>query len=577
MADLAQRIEDLIEPVAGLRRRGSGRVILELDLTAGVADEPPGSPVAHLLARRRQLFTDVVEGLRRGARDPGVAALLAKVDGAAPGFGRSQEIRDAVAAFRAAGKPAIAWSESIGDFGPGTPGYYLASAFSEIALAPTGTVGLTGLASRAYFLRDAAEKLGLEPEAAARYEYKTAVNMFTERGYTDAHRESAEALLDALWTQVRAGIAADRGLTAEQIDALAERAPLLAREALDGGLVDRLAYRDEVYADLRARVGDSSEPRLQYVSRYNRAKAASAARPGPGRRDRIALISAHGPIHGGHSRRSPLTGTGSTGSETVAGAFRAVRRDSSVRAVVFRVDSPGGSHSASDAIRREVELTAKSGTPVVVSMGDVAASGGYYVSMAAGTVVAHPATITGSIGVYIARTSTGALLDRIGVGVGRIDSAPNAGMFDGTRTFTESEWERIGALLDAVYADFTGKVGAARGLSDDEVDARARGRVWSGSDALRLGLIDRLGGLETAVQAARDAAGAGALPLEPFPRLSPLERLRPPESSDDRSAAPQGFAEQALDVPRGAVADLAGRLGIATEGVLTLPGDWRVG
>ncbi|WP_026120559.1 signal peptide peptidase SppA [Nocardiopsis potens] len=562
MADLAQ----LLEPLAGLRDRRRAPLVLELDLTEAIIDEPAAPPVAQLLGRRRQRFADVIEGVRRGAHDPQVAALVAKVDGRSLGFAKVQEVRDAVRAFRAAGKPTVAWGESIGEFGPSTVGYYLATAFEEIVLGPTGTLGLTGISMRAYFLREAAERLGIETEAGARHEYKTAVNMLTERDFTEAHREAAEHLVSSLSEQVREGIAEARGLTAERVAELTARGPLLAGEALEAGLVDRLAYRDEVYAELLGRFG---EPRLRYVPRYNRHKAAERV-PAPGRQDQIALITAHGAIHSGPSRRSPVSGSASAGSDTVGAAFRAARRDPSVRAVVFRVDSPGGSHSASDVIRREVRLTCEAGTPVIVSMGDVAASGGYYVALGARSVVAQPGTITGSIGVFISKPVTAGLLEKLGVGTGSVDSDPHAAMFEPARRFTESEWDRVNALLDAVYADFTGKVAEARGLDAEQVDRLARGRVWSGADAHRSGLVDELGGLETAVRLAREASGAEGAPLRPFPRPNPVERLRPAESSEERTAA-QGR----LDA-WGPLAELSARLGLPAEGVLTLPGDWRV-
>src|SRR5690606_1688662 len=435
-----------------------------------------------------------------------------------------------------------------------------------IVLGPTGTLGLTGISMRAYFLREAADRLGIETDASARHEYKTAMNMLTERDFTDAHREASEHLVASLSEQVRAGIAEARGLSTERVAELTARGPLLAAEALEAGLVDRLAYRDEVYAELLGRFG---EPRLRYVPRYNRHKAAERI-PAPGRQEQIALITAHGAIHSGPSRRSPVSGSSSTGSDTVGAAFRAARRDPSVRAGVFRADSPGRSHTASDVIRREGRRTREAGTPRIASTGDVAASGGYYVSLGAERVVAQPGTITGSIGVLISKPVTAGLLSKLGVGVGSVDSDPHAAMFDPTRKFSESEWERVNALLDWVYADFTGKVAEVRRLDPEQVDRLARGRVWSGADAHRSGLVDELGGLETAVRLAREASGAKNAPLRPFPRPNPLERLRPAESSEERTAA-----QSRLDA-WGPLAELSARLGLPAEGVLTLPGDWRV-
>jgi protease-4 len=286
----------------------------------------------------------------------------------------------------------------------------------------------------------------------------------------------------------------------------------------------------------------------------------------------IALISANGMITLGRSRRSPLGGGTVMGSDTVSAAFRAARQDPQVKAVVFRVDSRGGSPTASDAIRRESELTSEAGKPVVSLMGDIAGSGGYYVTLGSDAIVAQPGTLTGSIGVITGKPVFGALLERFGVTTDSVRSAEHAGMFDTDQPFTESEWERVNALLDEIYDDFVGKVAQARNMTREQVHEVARGRVWTGRDAHERGLVDELGGLETAVRLAREKADAGPLPLRTFPRAHPLDRFRPHESSEDVASAQPQSALNAW----GSLENAAMALGLPTGGPLSMPGGWEI-
>ncbi|MBB6170386.1 protease-4 [Nocardiopsis mwathae] len=580
MPDVAK----LLDPVTRIRQRRTAPLVLELDLTEGVTDEVPADPIGRILTKRRQRLTDLVEGIRRGALDPRVKALIARVDGRPLGFAQVQELRNAVRAFRGAGKPAVAWSESFGELAPGTVPYYLAAAFDEIALLPTGTVGLTGLSIRSTFVRDAIDKLGVQYEGGARHEYKNAVNMFTEREFTEPHREATGRIVESLSDQVVEGVAAGRGMTPERVRELVGRGPFLASEAQAHGLVDRLAYRDEVIDDLLGRFapegaadpqgtgadGDG-RPTLQFVTRYQHRQAMAERVPAVRRDEFIALIHASGTVETGRSRRSPLGGGTSMGSDTIAAAFRAARRNPQVRAVVFRVDSRGGSPVASDVIRREAELTSESGTPVIATMGDVAGSGGYYVALGADAIVAHPGTLTGSIGVFVGKPVLKGLMDRVGISTDAIDGGEHSGMFTPDRPFTESEWERVNTLLDAIYDDFTAKVAEARGLSRDQVHEVARGRVWTGQDAHERGLVDELGGLDAAVRLARAKAGLpSTAPLRLFPQPGPLDRFLPAESSEDKSEADVRVSMW------GPLARLTERLGLPAAGPLVMPGEWEI-
>jgi protease-4 len=251
----------------------------------------------------------------------------------------------------------------------------------------------------------------------------------------------------------------------------------------------------------------------------------------------VALIYATGPIRRGRSGRGPLSG-GAMGSDTVAAALRTATADRRVRAIVLRVNSPGGSYVASDTIWREVVRARRAGTPVVVSMGDVAASGGYFISMAADAIVAQPGTITGSIGVLSGKPVTTSLLERVGITTDSVTEGAHADMFTTTRPFSADEWAKINSWLDRIYADFTGKVASGRNMTREQVHEIARGRVWTGADAAGIGLVDQLGGLDDAVALARSKAGLpDNAPVRGYPRVTPLDRLRRPESSEDYAAA----------------------------------------
>ncbi|MEU1389925.1 MULTISPECIES: signal peptide peptidase SppA [unclassified Nonomuraea] len=557
----------IFETVDKLRQRRTGPLVLELDLTEGLTEGPPSDPVAAVLSMRKTRLSDVLSGLRRAGRDSRVKALVVKLGGNPMGLAMVQELREAVTRFRASGKLTVAYAETFGEFSGGTVPYYLATAFERVYLQPSGDVGLTGVAIEQRFLKGALTKLGVAVEAGQRHEYKTAVNTFTQDHMTEPHRESMTRIVESVAEQLVRGIAEGRRLDPGKVRELVDRGPFTASEARETGLVDALAYRDEVYDEIRRATG--GEAHLLFVSRYARS-AAVRKLPHP-MADGIALVHGSGQIRSGRSGRSPLGGGGAMGSDTISAALRAARRDEHVKAVVFRVDSPGGSYVASDTVWREVTLTRRV-KPVIVSMGDLAASGGYFVSMGADVIVAQPGTLTGSIGVYGGKPVMTDLLQKIGINTELVADGVNAGMFSTARGFSPEQWDRVNGWLDRIYDDFVGKVAQSRDLTRERVHELARGRVWTGADAHANGLVDELGGLEHALGLARERAGlADDAPVRVYPRLNPLERLRGPESSEDKSAA---LARVRLDA-WGPLARLSAELGLPAAGPLSLPG-WYV-
>ena len=563
------------QQVSRLRQRQSGPLILELDLTDGIAEGPVTDPVSAIMSRRKTRLPDITEGLRRARHDDRVRALVVKVGGSRIGLARVQEIREAISGFRESGKLTVAWAETFGEFTHGNVPYYLATAFDRIYLQPSGTLGLTGIAVEQLFLHDALAKIGVTFESAKRYEYKSAADNLTERGFTPPAREASERLAASIAEQISAAIAERRGKTPEQARALLDRGPFLAADALTEGLVDALGYRDEVYADVRKEAGPDAT--LQYVARYQRGHVlAQRARRLPSRRqDFVAVVYASGPIRQGRSTRSPVGGT-AMGSDTVAAALRSALSDERVRAVLLRVNSPGGSATASDTIWREVVRLRAAGKPVVVSMSDVAASGGYFISAPADVIVAQPGTITGSIGVIMGKPVLAGALERVGITTDSVAVGSGATMLAPTHPFTEDEWNRINVWLDAIYQDFVAKVASGRRMPVERVHEVARGRVWTGADAAQNGLVDELGGMQAAAEIARRRAGLpAAAPLRVYPRLTPLDQLRPPPSSESRPAAAAAFDLGFADA-WGPAWRLAARAGLPPYGPLMLPGTWTI-
>ena len=526
----------IADQLARWHRQRTAPLILELDLTEGIGEGPPADPVSAVLSMRRTRVADLLDGLRRARSDQRVRALVAKVGGRPIGLATVQEIRRAVEEFRDAGKLTVAWAETFGEFSAGNVPYYLATAFDTVYLQPSGDLGLTGIAMERLFLRGALDHLGVDVQVAKRHEYKSAAEQLTERSFSGPAREATQRLAESVVGQLTEAISERRRIEPAEVRKLIDRGPFLAEQARQAGLVDELGYRDEVYARVRKQAGPDAV--LLHLGRYQRSRAlAERARRLPNPKQRhVALIYATGPIRRGRSGRGLVSG-GAMGSDTISAALRAAADDDSARAIVLRVNSPGGSYVASDTIWREVVRARNAGKPVVVSMGDVAASGGYYIAMGADAIVAQPGTVTGSIGVLSGKPVLGELLGRAGVTTDSVTEGAHSGMFATTRPFSDDEWALVNDWLDHIYADFTGKVASGRRMSAERVHELARGRVWTGADALAHGLVDEIGGLDRATAIARRRAGlpVGA-PLRIYPRAAPLDRLRPLSSGSSRPA-----------------------------------------
>jgi protease-4 len=489
-------------------------IILSADLTQGLAEGPGENGWRRLVLGAKPSLRDFLDALEAGGNDPRVKGILARVGNDEIGLAETQQVRDAIAAFRAKGKFAIAFADSFGEFGAGTRPYYMATAFDQIWLQPMGSLGLTGLYAETIFVKGAFDLLGITPEFDHRGRYKTAANVLTETRMTAPQREEVADLLNSISGQVVKGIAGSRNLPPEAIRAAIDDAPLLPDEALKAKLVDRIGYRDEAIGAAHRRAGSDAE--IVNLTTY----LDGAGRPYR-KGERIAVIYGSGLIVRGGGSASPLGGPDEMAASNMTRAFRDAVRDPKVRAILFRIDSPGGSVVASETIWHDVVFARERGKPVIVAMGDVAGSGGYYVAAPADKIVAEPATLTGSIGVLAGKLVVADLLKKIGVSTDAAQFGANSAMFSATSDFSPVAQARLQAFLDATYRGFKEHVASGRHMSADAVEAVAQGRVWSGEEAKANGLVDALGGYEVALRLAKKAAHIPAeapIQLTVFPR-----------------------------------------------------------
>jgi protease IV len=558
--------------VAGLRPSVTplpNNLILNLDLTKDLPEGSSEDPLLRLLTGSKPTLRDFLDAIEAAGDDARVKGLLARLGEDELGLAKIQEVRDAITAFRSKGKFAIAFADSFGEFGPGTRPYYLATAFDEIWLQPMGNVGLTGLYAETPFMKGTLDLLGVVPEFDHREQYKTAMNILTETKMTPPHREEVEALLTSVAGRVVRGIAHERKRSEAEVREAIDRGPLIANEAVATKLVDRLGYRDEVTAHAHARAGSGAETigLTNYLDR-----AGHPHRAGP----TIALIYGSGLVVRSGRGAKPLTGSNVMAATEMTRAFREAVRDASVRAILFRVNSPGGSAVASETIWREVVFARERGKPVIVSMGDVAGSGGYYVAAAADKIVAEPATLTGSIGVLAGKLVVADLLKKIGVSTDSAQIGANAAMFSPTSDFSTRAHNRLEAFLDETYKGFKDHVASGRRMTQEEVEAVAKGRVWSGEDAKARGLVDELGGYAVAMRLAKEAAKIrpeAPFTLTVFPREESLPELlynrvfgKDRESDDGTTGS--GMLERSLKTIEPVLQRLET---ILDPGVLTMP------
>ena len=472
---------------------------LVLRIGGELVESPPNDVLGQVTGGARvETVRSYVDALRRAKDDARIeSVLIVPTPFASPFWGKVQEIRDAVIDFKKSGKRISAYLEYAGE-----REYYLASAADRIYLMPTSSLDVTGVATYEVFLKGTLDKIGAQADFEKIGDYKTAPNQLTQTTFTPAHREMTESLTRDMYDQLVRGIAETRKKNVEEVRALIDQGPFLAEQALKAGLVDALAYEDQL--DDQGAVSKSGTVEGE---RYGRARAASPPYGAP----RVAVVYVTGVINSGNGGYDPLNGD-VTGSTRLVKAIRMARADDLVRAIVVRIDSPGGSSIASDVNWRELTVTKneKPERPVVASMSDLAASGGYYVAMAAPNIVAQPGTLTGSIGIYGGKFVTGGTYEKLGAHIEGVTIGRNAGLESPQRPFNESERQKLREQIGSFYKGFVEKVAAARKMPFARVDQLAQGRVWTGAQAQQHGLVDALGGLDRAIALAKDRAGIPA-------------------------------------------------------------------
>jgi protease-4 len=440
-----------------------------------------GAPVLHD-------YLDAIDSARTDSR---VAGIVFRIAPLATGWGKLEEIRTHLIAFQSSGKPSICY---LGYDGIGNPEYYLASACKEIWLVPSAPVSIRGMMAEAVFYRGTLDKLKIIPEFYHVAEYKTAYNMFTERKFTPAHREEVESVLRSIYNRYVRESAQARHMERAKFEELVNHGPLLTSEAIEDKLVDRLGYWDQVQNYFKSQ-GRGWNPIS--LNRYR-----GFVKGGGGQK--IAVVHATGLIMSGESQSSPAGGF-IMGGDSVAADIRNARNDSTIKAIVLRVDSGGGSVVASEVIRREVEL-AQGSKPVVVSMSDVAASGGYWIAAPASRIIADANTITGSIGVLTGKLNLSGLYSLLGLSTDYIATSDNATLFSDQQNFTSAQQAYIQKSLENTYSEFTKGVAQGRHMSVEAVDKIAKGREWTGAQGRDIGLVDEIGGFDRAIEVAKELA-----------------------------------------------------------------------
>lgn len=475
---------------------------LVVKLSGGIPEKPAVSLPFPLQTTEPVTVTELWSGLRRAAADNRIKAVILEIGHMDAGWAKAHEIREDILSFRKSGKPIYAYVKA-----PRTREYYVASAAEKIYALPEDLIDIKGLRAELLFFKSTLEKIGVRARVQHVGQYKDAGDMLTETSMSPSTRESMGLLLDSLYGQILQGIASGRKKNVDEMRKLIDEGPFTAKQAHAAGLIDELRHQDQIYGEMKTRL-KSSELKTLAFSDYLRALT-----PESGATKRVAIVTGEGTI---------LRGSGSdymgTDEGFTSGAFirmlRSVRDDKNINGVILRIDSPGGDAFASDEILREVRLL-RDKKPMVISMSDAAASGGYYVSMTGDPIIAYPTTITGSIGVLYTSFDIKGLYDKLGIGREALTRGKNADIDSAYGPLAPEATAKIQAGLEEFYRSFVTKVAQSRSTKYEQVEPYAQGRVWLGTDAKQRGLVDHLGGLDTAMNTLRKKAG-----------IKPDEKLR---------------------------------------------------
>jgi len=532
----------LVSAIRGEQPSIKDNSVLALRVSGPLPDYVPDNTLNRLFGNPPQSLSSLLAQFRKAKADKRIKAIILDVDASETGWAKAEEIRGAIADFRASGKPVYAYMETGFN-----KDYYVAAACDKIYIPPSGELFVTGLAADVMFFRGTLDKLGIYPDVYQIGKYKSAGDMFTQKQMTDAHREYINSLLDDLFGRLVDGVAKGRGKSAEDVKKIIDNAPYTAKQAQEQGLIDGALYREDVEKMIKKNLGynDNDQLRVVRASDYRKITQESL---GLNKGEKIAVVYASGDIMSGSSQFGS-SGEETIGSDSLVRVLNEVRDDKSIKAVVLRIDSPGGSGLASDIIWRGIE-SLKAKKPVVVSMSDVAASGGYYIACNANKIVAQPSTITGSIGVVGGKPVVKGFYDWIGVTNEYVLRGTNSGMFRETEKFSDSERAKFEEFLKSTYDDFTSKVAKGRGKEQAYIDSIGQGRVWTGRQGKDNGLVDEYGGLDKAIEIAKQLANIPANKgvqriIRPLPP-SFWEQLLSDSDEDETEAAPEMKQQQAM-------------------------------
>jgi protease IV len=492
----------LVSAVRGDQPSVRENSVLTLRVSGPLPDYVPDNPLNRIFATPPQSLSSLLTQFRKAKTDKRIRAIILDIDASETGWAKAEELRAAIEDFRTSGKPVYAYMEMGFN-----KDYYVAAACDKIYMPPPGELFVTGLAADVMFFRGSLDKLGIYPDIYQIGKYKSAGDMFTQKEMTKDHRDVVNSLLDDMYGRLVDAIAKARGKSADDVKKLIDNAPYNARQAKEAGLIDGAMYREEIEKELKQRLGyaEKDDLRLVKASDYRKISQESL---GLNKGEKIAIVYASGDIMSGSSQFGS-EGQEVIGSESLVRLLNEVRDDKTIKAVVLRIDSPGGEGLASDIIWRGIE-SLKAKKPVVVSMGDVAASGGYYIACNANKIVAQPSTVTGSIGVVGGKPVIKGFYDWIGVTNEYVLRGTNAGIFRESEKFTDSERAKFQEFLKTTYDDFTAKVAKGRSKDQTYIDSIGQGRVWTGRQGKENGLVDEYGGLDKAIEIAKQLANIPA-------------------------------------------------------------------
>ncbi|MFO8236033.1 MAG: signal peptide peptidase SppA [Bacteroidales bacterium] len=494
--------------------------VLKVELDNIIMDRSPKNPFENFdfqsLKPQKSLgLNEILANIEKAGKDENIKGIYLELTAIPAGMATIEEIREALLEFKETGKFIIAYSDDYLQ-----TSYYLASTADKIYVNPAGRVNLTGLNSQVMFFKDALDKLGVEPQIIRHGKFKSAIEPFTRKEMSDENRTQIMEYVSDLWNKMAEGIADQRRINIKNINGLTEELALEdADAALENNFIDGLKYKDEIFRELKdSSKTDKDDAQFVNLKQYNRVPKIKEHKGLA--KDKIAVVYAMGSVIMGEG------GEGTIGSDRISGAIREARKDSSIKAIVFRVNSGGGSALASEVIWRELKLAGET-KPVIASLGDVAASGGYYIVAPADTIVANPNTITGSIGVFgIIPNAKELMNDKLGIHVDVAKTHEHSDIGSPFRSLTASERQVIKNGIEDVYDTFVGRVADGRNMTKEEVDEIGQGRVWSGIDAKKIGLIDLLGGMNKAVDLASEKAKLKKYRVVELPKLKdPFEQF----------------------------------------------------